>query len=236
MSGKLFIIPIPISNTDFNKVITPYTVDIAKSLRLFVVEKIKTSRQFLRQIDSKFPIDESTFFELNKHKNYEFNTEVIELLKSGKDVGIMSEAGYPGIADPGSAVVKLAHQNNIEVIPLIGPSSLFLALAASGLNGQGFTFNGYLPKDERQRMESIKRLSVTISNTGFAQLFIETPYRNQAIFTSLLKHASPDLELTIAIDITGEKEKIKTLKIKNWPKAKLIFEKAPCVFILGQFS
>lgn len=235
MKGSLYIIPIPISGNKAELVLTNYTITTAKALRYFVVEKVKTARQFLRQIDKTFPIDDSVFYELNKHNDYAFNQTVIEHLMAGNDVGVMSEAGYPGIADPGNGVVQLAHQNNINVVPLIGPSSLFLALATSGLNGQGFTFHGYLPKNENERAATIKQLCLQAAQSGFAQLFIETPYRNQAIFESVLKHGSPDLQLTVALDITGQNEYIKTKTIRQWQKSNLSFEKAPCVFIIGQF-
>ena len=235
MRGRLFIIPIPISEGAAINALSARTISKAKELRYFVVEKTKTARQFLRHIDKSFPIDDSEFFELNKHDNYTFNQSVLQLLEAGTDVGVMSEAGYPGIADPGNKVVQLAHEKGIKVIPLIGPSSLFLALATSGLNGQGFTFHGYLPKGESERITAIKQLSNTILRTGFAQIFIETPYRNQVIFESILKHASPELQLTIAKDITGSNEFIFTKSIIDWKKGNLSFDKAPCVFILGQF-
>ncbi len=235
MKGKLYIIPIPISLNTHNTALTQQTIEVAKNTRFFVVEKIKTARQFLRAIDKTFPIDDSEFYELNKHGNYEFNQAVLKRLQDGFNVGVMSEAGYPGIADPGNGVVQIAHKNNIEVVPLIGPSSLFLALAASGLNGQGFTFHGYLPKSEIERVIAIKQLNQNILKTGFAQIFIETPYRNQAIFESLLKHGLSNIQLTVAIDITGVKESILTQTIEKWRKVNLSFEKSPCVFILGQF-
>ena len=234
MKGKLYIIPIPISESDYAKVLPNFTVDIAKNLRCFVVEKTKTARRFLRKIDKTFPIDNSLFFELNKHNNYEFEAEVIQRLKDGEDVGLMSEAGYPGIADPGSAVVQKAHQNNIKVVSLIGPSSLFLALATSGLNGQGFTFNGYLPKNESDRVKKIKDLVHTIQRNNYAQIFIETPYRNQPMFNDVLKYASNDILFTVAIDITGDKELIKTKSIEQWKKENFNLPKEPCVFILGR--
>jgi len=235
MKGNLFVIPIPISECNPNAVLGEQTIEIAKKLRCFVVEKTKTARQFLRKIDRTFPIDDSDFYELNKHHNYEFNEKVLQYLENGQDVGVMSEAGYPGIADPGNGVVQLAHKKGIKVIPLYGPSSVFLALASSGLNGQGFTFHGYLPKNDSERASAIKELVQQILQTGFAQIFIETPYRNQVIFESILKHASPDLQLNIAMEITGEQEYIQTKTIRDWKKVNLSFNKAPCVFILGQF-
>jgi len=234
MSGILYIIPIPISESSPDRVLSAYTIEKAISLRCFVVEKIKTSRQFLRKIDRTFPIDESDFFELNKHNNYEFESEVIERLKNGQDVGLMSEAGYPGIADPGNVVVIKAHQNNIKVESLFGPSSIFLALATSGLNGQGFTFNGYLPKNESDRIKKIKNLTQAVVKTNFAQIFIETPYRNESMYRDLIKYVNGDVLLTIAIDITGEKEFVKTKSISDWKAQKNNLPKSPCVFILGK--
>lgn len=234
MKGKLYIIPIPISETDIDKVLPIQTTDVAKRLRCFVVEKIKTARQFLRKVDRTFPIDDSDFYELNKHNNYSFEAEVLQKLMNGEDVGLMSESGYPGIADPGSGVVQKAHQNNIKVVSLIGPSSIFLALATSGLNGQGFTFNGYLPKNESERTKKIKDLSQIVARTNFAQIFIETPYRNQPMYNDLLKHVANDIMLTVAIDITGEKEFIKTKSIEQWRKENFNLPKEPCVFIIGR--
>lgn len=235
MKGRLFIIPIPISTGKPENSLAQSTIELAISLRFFVVEKTKTARQFLRKVDKTFPIDDAVFYELNKHNNYEFTQAVLTHLQNGIDIGVMSEAGYPGIADPGNGVVQMAHQNGIKVIPLIGPSSLFLALATSGLNGQGFTFHGYLPKNESERAASIKQLNQIIFQTNFAQIFIETPYRNQVMFETLLKHAAPELQLTIAMDITGEKEYIVTKTVQNWKTKNLSFDKAPCVFILGKF-
>lgn len=232
--GKLYIIPIPISENTINQVLPEYNHTIVKDLRHFVVEKIKTARQFLRQMDREFPIDDSRFYELNKHDDYAFRQEALDALKNGNHIGILSEAGYPGVADPGSEFIALAHQHEVEVIPLIGPSSLLLAIAASGMNGQGFTFNGYLPKQDGDRIRELKSLSNTIIQTGFAQLFIETPYRNAAIFQDIVAHCHHDLSLTIAYDVTGEKQYIRTKKIKTWKSTGFNFDKTPCVFVLGK--
>jgi 16S rRNA (cytidine1402-2'-O)-methyltransferase len=233
-SGKLYIVPIPISENTLTKVLPDFNHTIVKELRFFVVEKIKTARQFLREMDRTFPIDDSRFFEQDKHNDYAFKEEAIQQLKAGNDVGLLSEAGYPGIADPGTQMVALAHKYNIEVVPLIGPSSIFLALAASGMNGQGFTFNGYLAKKDPERSAQIKQLSHQISKTGFAEIFIETPYRNQAIFDDLMRNCSADLYLSIAYDITGLNQKISTKSIRDWKKSPFKFDKTPCVFIIGQ--
>ncbi|MDA7803074.1 SAM-dependent methyltransferase [Crocinitomix sp.] len=233
-SGKLYIIPIPISEGTLERVLPSYNHEIVKELRYFVVEKIKTARQFLRQMDRAFPIDDSVFYELNKHDDYAFKLEAIEAMKQGHDIGILSEAGYPGVADPGSEFIALAHKNQMDVIPLIGPSSLLLAIAASGMNGQGFTFNGYLPKKDNERTQKLKELENTVSQTGFAQLFIETPYRNESMFKDILNSCHQDLSLTIAYDVTGEKQFIRTKTIAEWKKKGFQFDKTPCVFVLGR--
>jgi 16S rRNA (cytidine1402-2'-O)-methyltransferase len=232
--AKLYIIPIPISENPLEQVLPEYNHGIVKELRHFVVERVKTARQFLRKMDREFPIDASEFYELDKHDGYAFQMEAIEALKKGHDVGLMSEAGYPGVADPGSGFVALAHKNNAEVIPLTGPSSLLLALAASGMNGQGFTFNGYLPKKDPERASRIKTINQTVIKTGYAQLFIETPYRNEVMLKDLISYCDHELKLTIAYDVTGEKQKIKTKTIEEWRKAPFNFDKTPCVFVLGQ--
>jgi len=233
MKGKLYIIPIPIAENTIAKSIPSYNIELIKDLRFFVVEKVKTARQFLRKIISDFPIDDSTFYELNKHNDYSFESEIFKKLDEGFSVGVMSESGYPGIADPGNKVITKAHQNGIHVSPLIGPSSIFLALASSGLNGQKFTFHGYLPKNESERFQKIKDLNQEIQKNGFAQIFIETPYRNHSLFSELIKYSNPLTKLTVAMDITGEKEYIKTAQIKDWDNLHLKWDKYPCVFILG---
>lgn len=232
-SGKLYIVPIHISESPLERVLPDFNAQIVKELRHFVVENIKTSRQFLRKMDREFPIDDSVFYELDKHNNYSFQMEVLDQLKAGKDVGLMSESGYPAIADPGSQIVSMAQFSKIEVIPLVGPSSLLMALAASGMNGNGFTFNGYLPKKDPERSKEIKNIIQTVIKTGFAQIFIETPFRNEAIFEDFLRHCPDELKLCVAFDVTGPSEKIVTKSIETWKKGKFIFDKTPCVFVLG---
>ncbi|MBK9191690.1 MAG: SAM-dependent methyltransferase [Crocinitomicaceae bacterium] len=231
--GKLYIIPVPISEDTFHKVMPAYNAEVIKPIRIFVVEKLKTARQFLRKTDSSFPIDDCTFFELDKHDDYNFDTSVIQFLNDGKDVGLMSESSYAGVADPGLKIISLAHKNNIQVIPLIGPSSIITALAASGMNGQGFTFHGYLPKSGHERIQKIKDLVTSIQKTGYAQLFIETPYRNQNLFEDLLKSVPDEIRLSVAYDITGALEFIKTKSISEWKKNPFEFDKMPCVFVMG---
>ena len=232
--GKLYIIPINIAETELSKVLPDHNTDVVKKLRCFAVEKLKTARQFLRKMDREFPIDDSEFFEQNKHDDYSFSQEVIQKLQSGIDVGLLSESGYPAVADPGYLIVSKAQEMGCQVIPLVGPSSILMALAASGLNGQGFTFNGYLPVKEPERSKQLNFIIGLIQKTGFSQIFIETPYRNQTIFQDFVKHCPNELKLCIAYDITGPAEKIQTAPITFWKKHAFKFDKTPCVFILGK--
>ncbi len=232
--GRLFIIPIPISEESIDHVLPVYNHQLVKDLRCFVVEKLKTARQFLRKMDRTFPIDDSQFYELNKHDSYEFQIDALKQLESGVDVGLMSEAGYPGIADPGGNFIAKAHEKNITVVPLVGPSSIFLALAGSGMNGQGFTFHGYLPKKDPERTNELRRINQIALKSGYAQIFIETPYRNEVIFQDFLKCIDGELCLTIAYGLTSKEQKIKTATLNTWKKRGFSFGKVPCVFIVGK--
>lgn len=232
-SGKVYIIPIPISEDTFAKVLPDYNASIILTLRYFVVERTKTARQFLRKMDREFPIDASSFFEYNKHDDYSFAQEAVTALKEGHDIGLISEAGYPGIADPGANFVAAAHKVNAQVIPLIGPSSIFLALAASGMNGQGFSFHGYPPIKDPERSMFLRKISESSEKTNYAQILIETPYRNEKLLQDFIKYANNHLELTIAYDVTGKNEEIITKPLSTWKKKPFNFDKTPCVFILG---
>ena len=231
--GKLYIVPIQISETDLSEILPNYNVSIISGLRFFAVEKVKTARQFLRKMDPSFPIDDSEFYEQDKHDDYSFQLDVINQLKAGNDVGLMSESGYPAVADPGNLIVAAAQNAGVQVVPLVGASSILMALAASGMNGQGFTFNGYLPQKEPDRSKHLKFIVSLISKSGFTQIFIETPYRNEAIFQDFQKCCPSEMKLCIAYDITGENEKIETKTISEWKKHTFKFDKVPCVFVLG---
>lgn len=231
--GRLFILPINISESPLERVLPDYNRYIVNDLRFFIVEKVKTSRQFLRKMNREFPIDDSQFIELDKHNDYSFPDNGLEALKNGQDIGLMSESGYPGIADPGAKIVSKAHELGIRVIPLIGPNSIFLALASSGMNGNGFTFNGYLPIKDPERGRQVKGIVGAIRGNGYAQIFIETPYRNENLFKDFMQNCPTELKLCVAYDVTGQKQKIITKTIGEWKSNKFIFDKTPCVFILG---
>lgn len=231
MTGRIYLIPVTLGGEDFKKVIPEEVLNITRSLRCFIVEDIRSARRFLRLIDKEFPIDETVFFELNEHTVENEIAHYLEPVLKGNDIGIMSEAGLPGIADPGSLIVALAHKKKITVTPLSGPSSIILALIASGLNGQNFTFNGYLPVKPEERSAKLKELEKK-ANNGFAQIFMETPYRNQKIIESIIATCKGDTKLCIATDITLPSESIKTMKISEWKMSIPSLSDKLAIFIL----
>jgi 16S rRNA (cytidine1402-2'-O)-methyltransferase len=217
VNGKIYLIPVTLGGEDFLKVIPEKVISLTRQLRFFIVEDIRSARRFLRLIDREFPIDDTVFFELNEHTAESDISDYLEPILKGSDIGVMSEAGLPGIADPGARIVALAHRKKITVTPLSGPSSIIMALISSGLNGQNFTFNGYLPVKQEERSGRIRELEKKASE-GFAQIFMETPYRNQKMLESLLYKSHNDTKLCNAVDITLQTESIRTMKISEWKK------------------
>lgn len=228
--GILYLIPVPIHNEeDFNiKLIPPYIIELINNLKFFAVENIRTSRRFIKKLNSNFDIDNTNFFIVDKRTGKEIIREIVDRLLDGDDVGIMSESGCPGIADPGQEICELAHKHQIAIKPLIGPNSIILALMASGLNGQEFKFHGYLPIEQKDR---IKEINIIQKKTG-AHIFIETPYRNQKVLEDLIKQIKPqNRKISIAIDLTGKSEKIITKTVYELSNSKIILEKKPTIFI-----
>ncbi len=232
--GALYMIPTTIGDVkdNPNQQIAPSNLIITTGLRHFIVENIKTTRRFLRQLDPEFDIDNSYFSILNKHTNSNEIQNFLQPCRDGQNIGLISEAGCPGIADPGATIVSIAHKENIRVIPLIGPSSIFMALMASGLSGQNFCFHGYLPIDKSLRIKKIKQLSSSCMN-GSSQIFMETPFRNDSLLTDLLKNLNENIMLCIASNISSNGEFIKTLSIKSWKQNIPKLNKKPSIFILG---
>jgi len=217
MKGRIYLIPVTLGGDDFLKVIPEKVISITRELRFFIVEDIRSARRFLRLIDKSFPIDESVFFELNEHTGDSDISDYLEPALKGNNIGLMSEAGLPALADPGAKIVSLAHKHKITVTPLSGPSSIILALIASGLNGQNFTFNGYLPVKPAERTAKLKELERK-AGEGCAQIFMETPYRNQKLLETIVTTCQPNTRLCIAVDITLPSETIRTLKISEWKR------------------
>jgi len=217
MAGRIYLIPVTLGSEDYSGVIPSKVTDLTKKLRFFIVEELRSARRYLRKIDKEFPIDESNFNVLNEHTAEAEIELFLEPLFKGYNIGLMSEAGLPCIADPGARIVALAHKMKIEVVPLSGPSSIIMALIASGLNGQNFTFNGYLPVKPAERSLKIKELERK-SKEGCSQIFMETPYRNQNMFETLVTACNNETRLCIAADITLPSESVRTMKISEWKK------------------
>jgi|TARA_B100001248_G_scaffold258709_1_gene243435 16S rRNA (cytidine1402-2'-O)-methyltransferase len=231
MKGKLYLIPVPIhSEEDFNIEYTPpYLIKIVNKIKIFAVENIRTSRRFLRKLNPKYDIDHTVFELINKKSDSNDFIKILEYLLNGNNVGVMSESGCPGIADPGQKICDIAHQNKISIKPLIGPSSILLALMASGLNGQKFQFHGYLPINSSERINALKKLK---PYTG-SHIFIETPYRNQKVFDEIINTIKDrNRKLCVAIDITGKNEKIFTKKITVLKNEVIVLKKYPTIFII----
>jgi len=232
MSAKLYLVPITLGESKIESVIPQTVIDETIKIRHFIVENIRTTRRYLRTLDKSFPIDDTQFFELNKHTKPEQIMSYLAPLKEGFNVGVVSEAGVPGVADPGAAVVELAHQSKIQVVPFVGPSSILMSVMASGLNGQNFAFNGYLPVKSGERVKHLKHLEKRSIQERQSQLFIETPYRNNHMIDDMVNHLNHSTKLCIACDITLESEFIKTDTIQNWKKNKPDIKKRPAIFII----
>lgn len=232
MKGSLYLVPVTLGTEKYQHVIPADVIHIISRLRHFIVEDIRSARRFLRLIDKNFPIDDSEFYILNEHTDNAILGTYLTHLESGTDIGLMSEAGLPCIADPGSPIVRLAHKKSIRVLPLSGPSSILLALIASGMNGQNFSFRGYIPIKKDERIRAIKELEKE-AGKGVTQIIIEAPYRNQKLLEDILASCNPETILCIAVDISMESEYIKTDSIKSWRNKIPLINKRPAIFILG---
>lgn len=229
--GKLYLIPNIIADETQSSVIPAHVRDALPSIQYFLAEDVRTARRYLSSLKIYSTIESLHFEVLNKETPESALTVLMKPIKEGLDVGVISESGCPGVADPGALAVKYAHENNIQVVPLVGPSSLLLALMASGLNGQQFAFQGYLPIDAKEASQRIKDLERESKAKNQTQIFIETPYRNNSVFDHLLKNLQSETRLTVALDVTGKQELIRTLKVEQWKKQKEGWPKTPAVFL-----
>ncbi|MBQ4502517.1 MAG: SAM-dependent methyltransferase [Alistipes sp.] len=235
MAATLYLIPCPISDETAVADVTPSANQhIIDSLDYFIVENTRSARRFLSKSGYAKAIDDATFVELNEHTTNPTDiAKMIEPLLHGRSAGVISEAGVPAVADPGQAVVELCHRHNIRVVPLVGPSSILMAVMASGLSGQSFAFNGYLPVKEPERSKAIKRFESRARAEHQSQLFIEAPYRNVKLLEQMLKILNPDTRLCIACDITSSSEYIRTQTVAQWRKSSMPnIQKRPAIFIL----
>ena len=231
-TGTLYLIPVPLAENVSAKSFTPYLSDTINHITEYIVENSKTARRFLKEAGLQIPQSDLIIHDYGKHNRDGNLNEFFTGLLAGKDVGLMSEAGCPGIADPGAEIVAFAHQKGIKVVPLVGPSSILLALMASGFNGQSFTFHGYLPIDKVQRSQKIKELENLSEKNKQTQLFIETPFRNNPMLEEILKTCHPNTRLCIACNLTAEDEMVQTKSITDWKKQMPDLHKKPVIFLL----
>ena len=232
MIPALYLIPNLLGETPVEQVLPPYNREIILGIRHFIVEDVRTARRFLKLVDRSIDIDQLTFYTLNKHTNPDDVASMLKPLEEGNPMGVISEAGCPAVADPGADVVAIAQRKGLQVIPLVGPSSIILAVMGSGFNGQSFAFNGYLPIEPDERIKTLKKLEQRAYTENQTQLFIETPYRNAKMMADILKACRPQTHLCIAAGLTTKDEYIRTRTIKEWGGKLPQIDKIPCIFLI----
>ncbi|MBN1989535.1 MAG: SAM-dependent methyltransferase [Bacteroidales bacterium] len=233
MSGKIYLIPTTLGSESWDEVLPSYVATIARDLDVFVVENVRSARRFLSSLKMPKPISELQFTELNEHTPQSDVEALLAPVLEGHNIGILSEAGVPAVADPGSNLVRLAHKKGITVVPLVGPSSIIMALMSSGLNGQNFAFVGYIPVKPNERKARLKQLEHRLKTEGQTQLFIEAPYRNNQLFADMVETLDSTTQITIAADITLESEFIKTATVREWKQKMPDLHKRPSIFGIG---
>ncbi|MBQ9440535.1 MAG: SAM-dependent methyltransferase [Paludibacteraceae bacterium] len=231
--ASLYLIPTTLGDNNFSRVLPQHTLDVLRSVKYLIVENVRTTRRYLKAVDKDIDIDGLTFYTLNRHTDPAVIASYLSPLAQGEDMAVISEAGCPAIADPGADVVAIAQQKGIKVVPLVGPSSILLALMASGFNGQSFAFNGYLPIDNVQRQKAIKHFENRARTEQQSQIFIETPYRNNALRDAMLTTLAPQTRLAIATDITLPTESISAKTVMQWRKGQMEdINHRPSIFII----
>ena len=232
MNGKLYLIPTTLGDTEPLEVMPLSVKKVIKDIDFFIVENEKTARRFIKKITPKKMQSSLHLMPLDKYAEELETRFYLDICNNGTNVGLLSEAGVPAVADPGASIVKLAHEKGIQVVPLVGPSSILMAMMRSGMNGQNFAFNGYLPIDKGERKKAIKELEKLSVDKNQSQIFIETPYRNQKMFADLKAVLSPSTRLCIAADITLSSEYIKTFAVQDWKQQSPDLYKKPAIFII----
>lgn len=230
--ATLYLIPTSLGECFFDKILPAQNTQIVTDLKHFIVEDVRTARRFLKKANPAIEINDLTFYVLNQHTTPEELSSFLSPMFSGHDLGLLSEAGCPAIADPGADVVAMAQKNNFTVVPLVGPSSILLSLMASGFNGQSFAFVGYLPIQPADRAKMLRKLENRAYTEDQSQIFIETPYRNMKMLEEILHVCQPKTRLCIAVDITLETEFIKTKTVKEWKTQLPDLSKRPCIFLI----
>ncbi|MCR4994431.1 MAG: SAM-dependent methyltransferase [Bacteroidales bacterium] len=232
--GTLYLIPVELGETSQERVLPSYNREVILGIRHFIVEEVRSARRFLKRVDRDINIDELTFYPMGKHADTALFERYLKPVQQGENIGVISEAGCPAVADPGADVVAIAQRKGLRVVPLVGPSSMIMAVMASGLNGQSFAFNGYLPIDPADRVKRLKQLEERAVREHQTQLFIETPYRNKKLFDTLCQVLRPQTRLCIAAGITTDEEWIHTCSIADWRRQQLPdLSKIPAIFLFG---
>ena len=232
LKGKLYLIPTTLGESNAEEVLPQLVKRVIETVDHYIVENEKTARKSIRAVFPEKVQSSLLLSTLNKHTDISEHNEMLQPCLKGINIGLMSEAGCPGVADPGAAIVKLAHEKGIQVVPLVGPSSILLAMMASGMNGQSFAFNGYLPIDKSEKKSALKNFEKLSQDKNQSQLFIETPYRNNKLMEDLLQTLHPNTHLCIAADITLPTEYIKTFRVSEWKRVKVDLHNRPTIFIL----
>ncbi len=232
--GIVYMLPNTLGGEQVSDILPNDVISLASELRYFIVEDLRSARRFLRKADRNFPIDDSVFYELNKHTNRGDIATYLKPCLEGKNIAVISEAGCPGVADPGGSVVAEAHKMGIIVKPLVGPNSILMALMASGFSGQEFSFHGYLPKDRKERVRVLKQMEMDVHRNGITHLFMDTPFRNMNVLEDLLNELADHTELCVASNITLSSERINTMNVKQWREKAYDLSKSPTMFALGK--
>lgn len=214
--AALYLIPVTLGDTPVQQVLPAYNKEVILGIRHFIVEEVRTARRFLKQVDRSIDIDSLTFYPMGKHADAARFSQYLEPLRQGESVGVISEAGCPAVADPGADVVAIAQREGLQVVPLVGPSSILLAVMGAGFNGQSFAFHGYLPIDPADRAKRLKQLEARSASERQTQLFIETPYRNHKMIADILAVCHPRTRLCIASGLTTDKEYLRSKTVKEW--------------------
>ena len=233
MSPALYLIPVTLGDTPLDRVLPSHNREVIRGIRHFIVEEIRTARRFLKQVDRDINIDDLTFYPMGKHADAAQFSRYLEPLRRGEPVGVISEAGCPAVADPGADLVAIAQREGLKVVPLVGPSSILLAVMGSGFSGQSFAFHGYLPIDGKERTKRLKQLEARAKAEKQTQLFIETPYRNAKLFSDICNACAPTTRLCVAAGLTTEQEYIRTMPLKEWKQKGLPdLGKIPAIFLI----
>ena len=228
----LYLIPVGLSDAELSRVLPQHNIQVVREIKHFIVENVRSARRFLKKCDRDIDIDTLTFYELNRHTRPDDIPAMLKPLSSGEAMGVISEAGCPAVADPGADVVAIAQSRGLKVIPLVGPSSILMGLMASGFNGQSFAFEGYLPIDAQDRARRLRELQHRVMHENQTQIFIETPYRNDALLAELCRILPPKMRLCVATDITGQGERIVSRSIGQWANGGIKLGKVPTIFLL----